>query len=313
MKKKSSLRLFLTAILAVSLFAQPAYANQNRISGSDRYETAIQISQAIFESADIVILANGQQFIDALPGSTLANIVHAPILLTQPHALPKATFEELTRLQTKNIYLLGGTATIQEGVEKELESKGFHVQRIGGLNRYHSSELIYQEILRFGPISEILIAANEADAVSSSGLRGKDIPLLLVDNQAPSDFVKNLQVKKTCLGGSQSISQDNFQALGAQERLYGDNRFATAVKIAEASGKPNIVMVNAHHFVDAFTAGVYAYNKNADILLTSAQTLSPESAAYIQNIKAKNITVIGGENAVSDPVYQQLMTMVKED
>lgn len=311
MKLKNKTLIFIgSLLLTICLGAQPAHASQNRISGSSRYDTAIQISQALFENADAAILANGHQFIDALPGSTLANILNAPILLTQADSLPKATLQELNRLKVKNIYILGGKATIKESLERELTSSGFQVQRIGGVNRYHSSELIYQEILRYGQISETLIAANEADAVSSSGLRGKDMPLILVNDQAPSDFVKNLKVKKTCLGGNKSISQKTYREIKANQRIYGDNRFSTAVKIAEASVKPNLLVVNSHSFVDAFTASVYAYNKNADILLTTAQTLNQETAGYIQKLKAKNITVIGGENAVSDPVYKQLMAMI---
>lgn len=309
MKKYISL---LTIMLSsVLIFVQPVHAAQKRISGSSRYDTAVQISRALFEHADTVILANGYKFIDALPGSTLANILDAPILLTEEAALPQVTSDEMNRLEAKNVYILGGKATIQENVENDLQSKGYKVLRIGGLNRYHSSELIYQEILRFGPIKEVVIAAEEADAVSSSGLRGQDIPLILIDDPEPSDFVMDIKIKKTCLGGTDAISQKTYRDLNAVQRICGSDHFSTAVKIAEVSDKPNLVLVNAYNFVDAFTASVYAYQKNADVLLTTAQSLSQESADYIQKRNPKEVTIIGGDSSVSEEVYKMLSTIIQ--
>ncbi|MBO1913294.1 cell wall-binding repeat-containing protein, partial [Microvirga sp. 3-52] len=53
-----------------------------RISGKDRYLTAIEISQQGWTKSDKVVLARGDGFADALAGVPLAHELNAPILLT---------------------------------------------------------------------------------------------------------------------------------------------------------------------------------------------------------------------------------------
>lgn len=311
MKKKS---IILTVILFLALLlAQPVMAEGVRISGANRYDTAVQVSKAVFDKSYYAILASGENFLDALPASTLANAFGAPILLVQKSSVPKETYAELDRLKVENVYILGGKATVNESVEKALKAKGYEVQRIGGKNRYETSELIFKELLEFTTIDEIAVASNEADAVSSSGLRGDKIALILINDKAPSDFVKSLEVKKTCLGGTNSISESTYKAIGSSKRIAGSNRFATALKIAEASNKPNVIVVNGYNFVDAFTGSVYAYKKEADILLTQDKALNQETGDYIQKLNPKEITIIGGKNSVSEDVYKKLITMVKDE
>lgn len=303
MKRKQWIGIGL--ILALLLMVTPVFAAQIRISGKNRYDTAVQVSREVFTQADYAILANGDKFVDALPGSTLANVLKSPILLVTKTSVPKETLAEMERVKVKNIYVLGGTATISEAVVSELKRKGYNVTRIGGKDRYETSELIYQELLKFTEITEVAIAAGEADAVSSSGFRGDKIALILVRNNAPSSFIRNLKVRKICLGGTNAISRQTYEAIGASRRIEGKNRFETATKIAEESKKENIMIVNGYTFVDAFTGCVFAYKNNADILLTDTNVLNNETANYIQKAKPKNITVLGGDKAVSNAVYQR--------
>lgn len=68
-----------------------------RLAGLNRYETAIEISQAAFpedDSVDNVVLARGDDFPDALAGVPLANDLEAPILLTRTGDLRENTEEE---------------------------------------------------------------------------------------------------------------------------------------------------------------------------------------------------------------------------
>ncbi|MFP3441662.1 cell wall-binding repeat-containing protein, partial [Pantoea sp. SIMBA_133] len=52
-----------------------------RISGKDRYKTAIEVSKAGWEKSDTVVLARGDEYPDALAGAPLAYKYDAPILL----------------------------------------------------------------------------------------------------------------------------------------------------------------------------------------------------------------------------------------
>jgi putative cell wall-binding protein len=77
--------LFTQTFVAGPVFAQSA--DTDRISGADRYKTAVAISQKGWEKADYAVLARGDNFADALCAGPLAYKYGGPILLTEPGKL----------------------------------------------------------------------------------------------------------------------------------------------------------------------------------------------------------------------------------
>ena len=63
------------------------------------------------------------------------------MLLVQKDILPRVVFNELKRLKTKKVYILGGKEVISEKVENTLK-KFFQVERIYGEDRYQTSKEI---------------------------------------------------------------------------------------------------------------------------------------------------------------------------
>lgn len=305
-KMKKKILMIAGLVMAMLFVIEPSYAEQTRIAGKNRYETAVNVSKAVFSQSDNVIIVSGEKFVDALAGSTLANILDAPILLVRKGSIPTETMYELKRINAQQVYLLGGSSTISDDVAGAFYSNGFDVQRIGGKDRYHTSELIYQEILKHTEVEEVALAAGEADAVSSGGYRGDNIPLILINDRAPSTYIQELDIQKTCLGSESVISEEAYHAVNASGRIGGVNRFDTAVKVAEKSNKENIVVVNGFTFIDALTGSVYAYQNDADILLTRTDALAKETAAYIRQIRPDNITILGSDAAVSRNAYHQI-------
>lgn len=76
-----------------------------RITGADRYETAVQLSQRFYpDGADIVFIASGTSTVDALvAGSTNAG----PVLLVPNDRLPLIVLNELDRLNPAQVIVLG--------------------------------------------------------------------------------------------------------------------------------------------------------------------------------------------------------------
>ena len=71
-----------------------------RISGSDRYQTAVECSKATFpKGARFVVIASGTDYADALAGTTLASTLCSPLLLTVPNSLPADTLKEIKRIK----------------------------------------------------------------------------------------------------------------------------------------------------------------------------------------------------------------------
>lgn len=94
-----------------------------RVQGPDRFATAVEISKAAFpDGAEVVYLAVGANFPDALTGAAQAARWGAPVLLTRSDALPASVAAEIERLDPHTIVILGGEAVIHPAVEAHLEA-----------------------------------------------------------------------------------------------------------------------------------------------------------------------------------------------
>lgn len=92
-------------------------------------------------STDVVYIATGENFPDALGAAAAAGAVGAPVLLVQQNGVPSATTTELNRLQPEKIIIVGGTGVISDAVKTTLEGLGFGptVERIAGPDRYSTA------------------------------------------------------------------------------------------------------------------------------------------------------------------------------
>ncbi len=89
-----------------------------RISGNNRFETAVQLSQRLAPSGDwAVTIVSGRSFPDALSSAALGA---GPVLLVEPNSIPEVVAEELRRLSPQKIYIVGGPGAVSESVELEL-------------------------------------------------------------------------------------------------------------------------------------------------------------------------------------------------
>ncbi|NAZ76767.1 hypothetical protein GTQ99_15255 [Kineococcus sp. T13] len=98
-------------------------ANGNiRLSGADRYETAAEISNLVWEpdSTVAVYLASGTSFPDALAMAPSTGLL-GPLLLTDRDHLPAATRAELQRLRPCYVIVAGGTSAVSDAVFADAE------------------------------------------------------------------------------------------------------------------------------------------------------------------------------------------------
>lgn len=91
-----------------------------RLSGSNRYETAVAISDEAFTDALRVYLATGLNFPDALAGAAAAAFYGTPVLLVPGSSIPTVVSDEITRLGPVKGIVLGGSAVVTSGVEAAL-------------------------------------------------------------------------------------------------------------------------------------------------------------------------------------------------
>lgn len=86
----------------------------NRLAGTTRIETAIEISRFQFpDGAEQVYLARADLFADAVAAGSLTG---GPILLTPNDELPEGVADEIRRLSPATVTVLGGSQAVSDGV-----------------------------------------------------------------------------------------------------------------------------------------------------------------------------------------------------
>lgn len=90
--------------------------------------------------------------------------------------------------------------------------------------------------------------------------------------------------------------------------VYGANRYETAVEISKAAfdQADHVVIAQGLTFPDALTAGPLASEYNAPLLLTPQNTLHPETLAELERLGAETITIVGGDNTITEDVVAAL-------
>ncbi len=92
-----------------------------RLSGADRFETAVAVSRASFSPAvPVVYVATATNFPDALAGAAVAGMQGGPVLLTSTTSLPDVVRAELARLRPWRVVVLGGTGAVSSAVSRAL-------------------------------------------------------------------------------------------------------------------------------------------------------------------------------------------------
>lgn len=95
-------------------------------------------------------------------------------------------------------------------------------------------------------------------------------------------------------------------------RIYGSNRYQTAIEVAKSYKKylgkniDTIVLVNGEDYPDALSSSLVATQNNGAILLTQSKKLNTDTKEYIKESRIKNIIIVGGEKSVSKNVEKEL-------
>ncbi len=309
-----------------------------RLAGSNRYETAQQVAEAVKaareeEKFDHIIIASGLNFPDALSGGYLAAVKNAPILLISGNNVKEiAAYAKENLKEGGTVYILGGKGSVSGETETELE--GVKVRRLAGKNRYLTNLAILRAAGTKAP--EYLICSGEVfpDALAAAATRQ---PIMLVAksglNEQQTAYMEKLQEmgkKFVIVGGTGSVTKATMKqvkAYGKTSRVAGDDRYETAVKIAEKyfpEETESVIVACGEDYPDALAGGALAVAKGAPVLLASVRNFIG-AYNYTVGAKAKDVVVVGGKKLVPDSVlggkrkadklfsYQGRMYYVKPD
>ncbi len=95
-----------------------------RISGADRYATAVALSAATFapDSVTSVYIATGGSYPDGLAAGPVAGRNGGPLLLVGTNTLPASVAAELRRLDPTNVVIIGGSGAVSEAVRNQIRA-----------------------------------------------------------------------------------------------------------------------------------------------------------------------------------------------
>lgn len=291
-----------------------------RIFGKNRIETSIEVSKRAYSGkADKVFLAGYNGEADALASTFLSGRENGPLLLTYRDRLDPKLLERIKTLDPKEIVILGGESVVGKNVEDKLINEKYRVKRIKGNSRVETATNIASDYYKGRDVSEIFLVEYNSlvDALAIGPVAARDgIPLLITfKDKLPGELSKFLEekgVKKvTIIGGSSKVSERGREELlkyvDRVDRVYGNNRVATSLKIGEKYFKnlDSITIANGRQFTDALIGGYFAAKENGPIILTEKDNIHRDVLNYLGTNKVKNF-VLGGGSVVSDSVYRMV-------
>ncbi|TDB39831.1 MAG: hypothetical protein D9V44_02480 [Actinobacteria bacterium] len=317
----------------------PVWTETGRLSGQDRFKTAVKLSEAAYAagSCPTVVLATGENFPDALSASGLAGVYDSPILLTRKYVVPAEVLSELVRLGATKVVIVGGPPAVAPEVVKALQNRGLTVTRVDGVNRYSTSAEVAREVARLkGPLfaKAAFVARADvfADALAVAPFAySQGYPVLLTRSDALvtecSGVITSLGISQIYVAGSEkAVSGAVVRAIDALPavvspvvRLKGNDRYGTAAAIAEYGvdfwwGSASYVGVaTGLNFPDALGGGAVCGSRGGVMLLTPPTSLSTAASGFISAHAGEVLKteVFGGSNVVRDVVKSQMNALLQ--
>ncbi|AYD40329.1 cell wall-binding repeat-containing protein [Clostridium fermenticellae] len=331
--KNMGTAVFMSLLLSAALPGMPVKAQAGqvtRVGEADRYETAAKVATTNWTSSENVVLVCGNGYADAVSASVLAKQLGAPILLTESEKLNDSTNDAITSLKPKNIYIVGGNASVSKQVRSELKGYSYNLIELYGKDRYATNVAVANELVKLGVKSDnVILVSGEgfSDALSVAPVAAaKGEILLLGSNDEASmkpvfDFVKTNNSKVTVVGTDYAINNSIYDKLGAVSRVDGgSDRFETNLNVLNEFDNDlnfdKLYVANASNdgYADALVASSLAGKFNSPLVLVDNDTSDATSKAikYIQNefTSKTDLNVIGGAQVVTDNMVSRINSAV---
>jgi|GEM_PF-2838300 len=298
----------------------------DRLAGSNRYGTAAAVADE-WDTATTVYIATGLGFADALSAGPAAAFNNAPLLLTAPNALSGPTKTELMRLEPSKIIIVGGEGAVSAGVEAELNALSFTptVERIGGSNRYVTSQMIADQTFPHGTVDTAYLAdgMNFPDALTASPAAAHfGGPVILVPGSASSvdaatlSLLDTLGVNKVKVAGGSGVMTEAIvtqlnSEFGASnvKRNSGANRYSTAVAVNadEFTTASVVFMAKGADFADALAGAAIAGSQGAPLFITMPTCIPQQVLDAITALDPQKVILLGGTGVLTADVESMMV------
>ncbi len=305
-----------SAPLRTAAASMPVAAeNVVRLSGPDRYSTAVAISQDTYPTggAPVVFVASGENYPDGLSAGPAAGLAGGPVLLVPRDRIPDVTLTEIGRLRPGRIVIVGGAGVVSPAVEEHLKALAHQVERWSGADRYATAADVARRSHPGGSsVAYLASGGGFADALAAGPVAAQqDAPILLTPATMSADtqrVLADLHVNEVIVvGGTGAVSaavESQLRGLGyTVRRISGSDRFATAAALSRsafgAASETEVFMASGSNFPDALGAGAAAAHRGVPLLLTPTACLPQSTADEINRVGATRLRVAGGTGAIS--------------
>lgn len=231
----------------------------SRLTGSDRIETASAAARQILGDPEAgpvtLVVANGRNAADIGVAASLASRVYrTAVIYTEQDDLPKASEELIREYQVKRVVLIGGNEAISQAAAEQITAAagdGADVARIGGDDRIATAAAGAYYPIDDSPETEhiTLVVANGWNAADigvaaflAATIDNAAVAYTMADTlpEETAAVIREHRVTRVILiGGQAAISDAVHIAIvdaapenASVQRLTGDNRTATAVRVA---------------------------------------------------------------------------------
>lgn len=281
----------------------------SRYNGTDRYETAAKVCEDGWKTdTDTAVIVNGENFPDALSAAPLAKKFNAPILLTGAEVLNPYTSSELTRLNVKDVYIIGGKGVVSQSIEDALKAKKIKVTRLGGNDRYETAIQVANKI---GKKDEVAIINGEdfRDGMTIASIAAlKGMPIILTDgNSMPSSVKKYLgstskMAQVYVVGDQNTISDSAIEGLANVKRIGYGNNYKKNTSIIEAFqneiSTDTLYVASAKDFPDSLGASAIAPNTASPVLFIDSP-IDSSTEDFLKKHIVNKLKILGGNGSIS--------------
>ena len=291
-----------------------------RLAGQDRFKTSARIAQE-YARADVVFVANGLGYPDALSAAPAAAKLDAPLLLVRKDSIPAEIKAAILRLEPTTIYVVGGTGVVSTAVFNQLATMADNVQRLAGANRYATSRAVVETI--WSSAEQVFLAdgrnfpdALSAAAAAQSAVVG-DAPVLLINgglSAAPASYADTfaqLGTERVNLMGGPAVltegiatSVQDMPGVGPTPRYFGANRYATSVDVNRAffPSSNTVFLAVGSGYADALAGAALAGKESVPLYLVLTHCVPQDVLDDIDALGATRIVLLGGTGVLSPAI-----------
>lgn len=300
-----------------------------RLAGPSRYATAAAVAGEWKPGLDVVYVARGDGYADALVAAAVAGRHGAPLLLTRTTNLPADTASALRILAPDHIIVVGGSAAISDEVVASLGSLATSgkVRRVAQADRYGTAVALTASY----PTRQrrVYLASGEdyPDALAAAALANHEgVPLLItpsnhLDPTIDRELERLAPREVVVVGGEVAVSERvarqaaGHSNAGSVRRLAGRDRYTTAATVAGefAPESGDALIVSGEAFPDALVAAPLGGTRAAPVLLASRSSVPKSTQTALRDHQARRLAVVGGPSAISQNVADAILNGVRRD